>query len=260
MKREVIDGLHIGRLERAATHTFLFVHGVMDRGATFLNVTRRMTKESWLVYDRRGYGRSTAVGVPVFSDHVADLKALIDVVSRSGPVVLVGHSLGGTIALSAASHSPESVAAVVVHEAPLPWLDWWPIRGEDGRRLEDESPEEAVRRVMERTTGEAVWDALPEVVRAQRLSEGPTMVSELVSVRNGCPFDTGHLRMPVVVSRGSLSGGHRQMAQQWLVDCLPQSSAVIVDGASHNVQASHPEEFSSLLGDVLASVITAKPS
>lgn len=260
MKREVVNGLHIGRLDRPSTPTLLFVHGVMDRGATFLNVARRLTSESWLVYDRRGYGRSATLGVPLFSDHVNDLEALIDVVSHRGPVVLVGHSLGGTIALAAASKAPESVAAVVVHEAPLPWLDWWPIRSEDGRRLEDESPEDAVRRVMERTAGKDVWDALPETVRVQRLSEGPTMVSELVTARDGCPFLPERLTMPVVVSRGSLSIGHREQAQQWLVDGLPAASVTTVEGGSHNVQSSHPEAFANMLRDVLASVNAANSS
>ncbi len=260
MKREVINGLHVGRLDRPAMPRIVFVHGVMDRGATFLNVTRRMKNESWLIYDRRGYGRSEAVDVPVFHDHVADLKRFIEVESGGSPVVLVGHSLGGTIALSAASQASNSVAAVVVHEAPLPWLDWWPIRGEDGRRLEDESSGAAVRRVMERTAGKGVWDSLPEAVRAQRLSEGPVMVSELVTAREGCPFSSDRLSMPVVVSRGSTSIGHREQAQQWLVDFLPNASTATIDGAAHNVQASHPDAFANLLHDVLESVTSEKSS
>jgi len=260
MRREVINGLHVGRLDRPAAPKILFVHGVMDRGATFLGVARKMTNESWLVYDRRGYGRSVTDVVPVFGEHVADLEVLIELESRSGPVVLVGHSLGGTIALSAASRLPTSISAIVVHEAPLPWLDWWLIRGEDGRRLEDESPGNAVRRVMERTAGKDVWDALPEAIRMQRLAEGPVTVSELVSARDGCPFSPEQLTMLVVVSRGSISIGHREQAQQWLFDVLPTASMATVQDASHNVQSSHPEAFANLLRDVLERVNAEKSS
>jgi pimeloyl-ACP methyl ester carboxylesterase len=260
MKREVSNDLHVGRLDRPVAPRVIFVHGVMDRGATFLNVARRLTDASWLIYDRRGYGRSSVGATPAFEDHVADLASIIDRESTDGPVVVVGHSLGGTIALAAASRVSTSVSGVVVHEAPLPWLDWWPIRDQDGRRLEDESPSDAVARVMERTAGKDVWGALPQSVRTQRLSEGPAMVSELVTARNGCPFSAACLSMPVVVSRGSLSTGHRERAQQWLVDFLPKASPTVVGGASHNVQSSHPEAFAKVVNELLLSVECGKSS
>lgn len=254
MKREVSNGLHIGRLDRPHAPQIIFVHGVMDRGATFLSVSRRLTSASWLIYDRRGYGRSVAEGLPVFEDHVADLVSLIERESLGEPVVLVGHSLGGTIALAAASRSSASVSCVVVHEAPLPWLDWWPIRDRYGRRIEDESASDAVVRVMERTAGADVWQSLPESVRSQRLSEGPVMVSELVSARFGCPFRVENLQMPVVVSRGSLSLGHREQAQQWLVDNLPSARPAVIDGVAHNVQSTNALEFAELLTSVIEGV------
>jgi len=254
MKREVSIGLHIGRLDRPNVPRLLFVHGVMDRGATFLNVSRRLSNASWLIYDRRGYGRSVAHELPAFDGHVADLVTLIERESQDEPVVVVGHSLGGTIALAAVSRVADCVSGVVVHEAPLPWLDWWPLRDRDGRRIEDESPNDAVTRVMEATAGERVWETLPEAVRMKRLSEGPVMVSELVSARDGCPFQADSLNMPVVVSRGSLSLGHRERAQEWLVGNLPCARSHVIDGAAHNVQSTNPREFSELLTTVIESV------
>jgi pimeloyl-ACP methyl ester carboxylesterase len=254
MKREVSNGLHIGRLDRPNAPRVLFVHGVMDRGATFLSVSRRLTSFSWLIYDRRGYGRSSVETVPVFEDQVVDLALLIERESHGEQIVVVGHSLGGTIALAAVSRVAPCVSGVVVHEAPLPWLEWWPLRDRDGRRIEDESPQDAVVRVMERTAGEDVWEALPEAVRSQRLSEGPVMVSELVGARNGCPFEAEKLDMPIVVSRGSLSLGHREQAQEWLVDNLPCARPYVFEGAAHNVQSTKPREFSELLVSVIEGV------
>ena len=254
MRREVSNGLHVGRLDRPDAPQIIFVHGVMDRGATFLNVSRRLTSASWLIYDRRGYGRSSGEAVPAFEDHVADLVALIERESQDEPGVVVGHSLGATIALSASSRVAPFVSNVVVHEAPLPWLEWWPLSDRDGRRIEDESPHDAVARVMERTAGRAVWESLPESVRRQRLSEGPVMVSELVSARQGSPFEADRLQMPVVVSRGSLSVGYREQAQQWLVDNLPNARSYVIDGAAHNVQSTHPREFAELVMSVIEGV------
>ena len=81
------------------------------------------------------------------------------------------------------------------------------------------------------------------------------MVSELVGARNGCPFEAERLDMPVVVSRGSLSLGHREQAQEWLVDNLPCARLHVIDGAAHNVQSTNPREFSELLSSVIEGVI-----
>jgi pimeloyl-ACP methyl ester carboxylesterase len=80
------------------------------------------------------------------------------------------------------------------------------------------------------------------------------MVSELVGARNGCPFETEKLDMPIVVSRGSLSLGHREQAQGWLVDNLPCARPYVFDGAAHNVQSTNPREFSELLVSVIEGV------
>lgn len=254
MKREVRNGLHVGRLDRPLAPQVIFVHGVMDRGATFLSVARLLTSASWVIYDRRGYGRSSVDAVPTFQDHVADLVRIIERESRDGPVVVVGHSLGATIALAAASRTSASVSCVVVHEAPLPWLDWWPIRDAEGRRIEDETPHDAVTRVMERTAGADVWHSLPESIRSRRLSEGPVMVAELVGARDGCPFEAVNLDMFVVVSRGSHSHGHREQAQQWLVDNLPFARSHVIAGAAHNVQSTNPSAFAELITSVIEGV------
>ena len=260
MRREVEHGLHLGRIDRPDSTHIVFVHGVMDRGATFLPVTRRLQNESWLVYDRRGYGRSTCSYVPTFLDHVDDLVAILTAEADRRPVVVVGHSLGGTLALAAASRVPESVSAVIVHEAPLPWLDWWPLRDQEGRKIEDDTPTDAVTRVMERTAGKVVWEALSDSVRAKRFSEGPTMVSELVTVRESCPFSPTQLRMPVVVSRGTGSGGVRERAQNWLVEMLPSAEPRLIDGAAHNVQSTHPEAFAALVIEVAERVKSVRSS
>ena len=260
MRREVENGLHFGRIDRPDSTQIVFVHGVMDRGATFLTVTRRLQSESWLVYDRRGYGRSTCSYVPTFLDHVDDLVAILTAEANQRPVVVVGHSLGGTIALAAASRVPESVSAAIIHEAPLPWLDWWPLRDQEGRKIEDDTPIDAVTRVMERTAGKDVWESLSESVRAQRFSEGPTMVSELVTVRESCPFSPTQFRMPVVVSRGTESVGVRERAQQWLVKTLPTAEPWLIDGAAHNVQSTHPGAFANLVTEVAKRVKSDRSS
>ena len=254
MDREVAGDLHFGAKRIDNSPLIVFVHGVMDRGATFLGVARGLPRMSWIIYDRRGYGRSVSTLAPSFFDHVNDLVEIIDREALARPIFIVGQSLGGTIALAAASRRPDSVAAVLVHEPPLPWLDWWPTRDEDGRRIEDDDLETAVVRVMQRLIGPDGWDALPPAAQARRLTEGPALVAELVSVRDGCPFEPNTMTMPCIISRGSLSAGHRERAQQWLTSVLPGASSIVLPGVGHNVQKSHPDQLRRCIEDMVNGV------
>lgn len=250
MQRGLVDGLSVGHRLLPSGPIVIFVHGVMDRGATFLNVTRGLDS-AWLIYDRRGYGRSEILAPPLFDGHVDDLVDLIDsdllASTRDEGVILFGHSLGGTIALAAASQRPSIVRSVIVHEPPLPWTDWWPLQDENGLRLEDVGVDQAVQRIFSRTTGTATWEDLPLAVREKRLAEGPAMISELVSARRRRPYDPAQLTMPCLISRGSQSFGHRERAQRELLAELPNATAHVVIGAGHNVQSSHPRETTEMV-------------
>lgn len=84
--------------------------GLWDRSRQGLLGGRRA-----LSYDRRGYGRSprgASTGPDHFDEAVADLRQLLDELT-DGPVDLVGHSDGGSIALLAAARHPTMVRSVV---------------------------------------------------------------------------------------------------------------------------------------------------
>ncbi len=221
----------------------MYVHGAMDRGAAFLRVTRLLPTTSWTVYDRRGYGRSISGTAATISDHVDDL---VDIVGER-PCVLVGHSLGGTIALAAAERRPDRVRAVVAFESPLSWLDWWPRRGPAGGPLEEDEPAVAVDRFMRRVAGEEVWAGLPEATRARRLEEGVALVAELTSVRQAPAYDGATLPVPVVVGVGSTADDTRQRAARVLADTLPLGELHVVPDVPHGVHTSHPERFAALV-------------
>ncbi len=223
----------------------LFVHGVMDRGAAFLRTTRRLDDVAWTIYDRRGYGRS-AGGEPVsFSAHVDDLVAIVD--SMSGDITLVGHSLGGLLALHAAVVRPDRIASVVAYEAPLSFLAWWPVADAEGRRLEDDVPEVGLDRFMRRVIGDAAWEALPESTRQQRIGEWPAVLAELVTVREQGAFDPASVRAPCVVSRAHPSGDHRVRSGEWLVSNLTDAELVLLDDSVHNAHMADPDRFAALV-------------
>jgi len=78
-------------------------------------------KTSVLTYDRAGYGWSGPADEPRSSAaEAAELKELIDELEIDGPLVLVGHSLGGLLMNHFARLFPEMVGAVVLIDPASP--------------------------------------------------------------------------------------------------------------------------------------------
>lgn len=93
----------------------LLLHGFLDHAGAWEGVARHLPGER-IAIDHRGHGRSehNPPGASyLFADYVADVDALLDVVSPDQPVHLVGHSMGGTMATLYAGARPGRVTSVV---------------------------------------------------------------------------------------------------------------------------------------------------
>lgn len=99
----------------AGAPALVMLHGWMDVGASFQFLVDALTR-SWQVVapDLRGFGQSEWQPQGYwFWDYVADLDALLDIVSPREPARLVGHSLGGNVVMHYAGSRPDRVRAVV---------------------------------------------------------------------------------------------------------------------------------------------------
>jgi pimeloyl-ACP methyl ester carboxylesterase len=231
----------------AGARRVVFVHGSLDRSTAFLRAARALRDLTVIRYDRRGYGRSLAAGPSTrFDDQVADLAAVVG----SEPAIVVGHSLGGVIALAFANRHPERAPAVVAYEAPMPWLPWWPSNTAGGSALTGSGDEgDAAEHFMRRIVGDDRWEELPARTQAQRRAEGPALVAELRSLRppNPAPYDLATFPVPVVAAHGARSRPHHQEAARMVADAVPRGELVVVDGAGHGAHLSHPVEFAGLV-------------
>ena len=225
----------------------VLIHGSLDRSTAFMRVARELRDLTVLRFDRRGYGRSLAVGpCRSFDDQVADLASVVG----SEPAVVVGHSLGGVVALTFASRHPELAPAVVAYEAPMPWLPTWPSNTAGGVALAEGGGEaDAAEEFMRRIVGDERWEALPPRTQEQRRAEGPALVAELRSLRppNAAPFDAATLAVPLVAAHGGRSRPHHQRAARTLATVVPQGELVVIDDASHGAHLTHPREFAGLV-------------
>ena len=100
----------------------VMLHGTTGWGQSFDPLVPWLEKgHRLLIPDLRGHGRSEHVAggyrvVDFAKDIVAMLEQLV-----AEPAVLLGHSLGGLVAISVAAERPDLVSGVIIEDAPL-WL------------------------------------------------------------------------------------------------------------------------------------------
>jgi len=98
----------------------VLLHGGSGRWQFWDPVVKPLEARSHLYTpDLRGHGGSSwTPGNYRLVDYASDIEAFLDHVVRE-PAALIGHSLGGEIALIVAARTPEQVRAVIVEDAPL---------------------------------------------------------------------------------------------------------------------------------------------
>lgn len=139
----------------------LALHGWMDHSASFQFLAERLCTD-WSVWalDWRGFGRSDwndATGYE-FYDYLGDLDAWCEHSSPDEPVNLMGHSMGGNLALLYAGIRPERVRSVInleglglppqpASEAPLRWAHWLKQQRDPPRLASYEGPQAYAQRL-----------------------------------------------------------------------------------------------------------------
>lgn len=113
----VVRGIahHVSRWGPESGDPVVMMHGWADTADTFQFVVDEMQAD-WPVaaFDWRGFGRTRMTADCYwFPDYFADLDQLLDRLCPAGPVRLVGHSMGGNIALMYAGIRPQRVRCAV---------------------------------------------------------------------------------------------------------------------------------------------------
>lgn len=225
------------------------VHGSMDRHASFARMRARLVDTCDVVaYDRRGYAASRAVTPDAtgVDDHVADLAAVLD----GRRAVVFGHSYGGAVALALAERRPDLVAAAVVYEPPLSWLEFW--HGQGARHQQPSfaapTPEQAAEAFLRRMVGDRRYERIPASTRAELGKDGPALVAELTAIRTDpAPFDPAAVTVPVVAACGSETADRHLRANKWLAERLPCARRHVVQGAGHDAHRTHARELAALV-------------
>ncbi|MEO6571564.1 MAG: alpha/beta hydrolase [Ilumatobacteraceae bacterium] len=239
----------------------VLVHGSLDRSAGLLKLGRRLDEQFVVTrYDRRGYGRSAPHPGPFGIDDQVD--DLVGVIASSGgdtaPVVVVGHSYGGNVALATADRHPGLVAGIVTYEPPLSWEAWWPQNSAGGDAVHHQGdPHDAAERFMRRLIGDERWDRLPPSTRAARRSEGPAMVGELSDLRQRPAWRADRIHVPVLALRGEFGHEHHRSGVEALDRMLPDVELGVVAGARHFGPNTHPDDVAARVVEFVSSRMPA---
>ena len=118
--------LHVNRFGPPGPATILMLHGLTGHGRRWRPLAEgQLPDVAVLAPDLIGHGRSTYDAPWTFEANVTALATLIEN-EADGPVLVVGHSFGGAVALHLAAQCPDLVSGLVL-------LD--PAIGLDGHRM-----------------------------------------------------------------------------------------------------------------------------
>ena len=254
--------------------TMVFVHGFCLRMGAF-HFQRRRLAEHWgpnvrmVFYDQRGHGESAEADPDTYTltQLGRDLEIVLQAVAPRGPVVLVGHSMGGMTVLSHSRQFPECYGRRIVGAALISSAAEGVARSPLGEILKNPALE-AVRftarsapKLMHR--GRTVSRSLiAPILRAASFSDLQVSRSlDAFSQRmmNDTPIATmvgflpalevhdetaglwTLLRIPTLIACGDHDLLTPDEYSRKMAACMPRSELVIVTGASHLALLDKPD-------------------
>ena len=128
-----VNGIHLNYVEGANNgRPLILIHGGSARWQAFANIIPELSANHHLfALDLRGHGQSgRADGQYAVTDYARDITAFIQAVVNEPPILL-GHSLGGIVALMAAAQMPGELVALIIGDSPLTASTWQTVLEND---------------------------------------------------------------------------------------------------------------------------------
>lgn len=227
----------------------LLIHGIGSSSADFNPVIAGMKDFCQpITIDLRGHGAS---GQPAsgyhYRDYIRDLQIVLSDLQMDHPIVL-GHSLGGIIALMWAAQHPEEPRALIIEDSPLRsgedfrdafegWLTLNALPPESARAWYAEKNPHWPAEIVEQRSFDMVntaREAILELQAASLSNDGLDAVEGLDKITAPLLFLQGDREAGSMVHPDDLANLQRTIPQMQ-VDTFP--------GAGHTIHRSHPDEW-----------------
>ena len=207
-------------------------------------------------YDLRGFGKSSMPTGPY--SHVQDLRALIEFLSLSAPV-LIGLSLGANVALSYALEHPHAIRGLVLASSGLPGFAWSEPRPPDAAAgvAKSQGVEQARRFWLDHPLFAAARRSPTTFVRVSRMIEeysGWHWRNDNPMTQPGIIHRLSDCVTPTLVLSGDLDVlGYRQIAVKLSQD-IPGAALLTFPDAGHVINEEDPAGFSAAVLEFVRGV------
>lgn len=248
-----MSALNMVRAGKPGAKKILLVHGNMA-STKWWNSTIAVMKEKFdlVAFDLRGYGKSPAGPDAItLADHANDINLLIKELDFA-PCTIVGHSLGGAVAMQFAALYPDLVEGLVLVDA-APVSGMKDIKYELVQMMLDNQSIllAALKSTLVKPVPDDVWEGFAEDCLA-----GAKSVMANTRALDGADFTAvaRDFNKPVLVVHGELDRVVPVADAKHTASVYPQARLAIVNGVGHNPQVEDSETFTSLLGEFVAAL------
>lgn len=207
----------------------VFVHGMGTSAATWQRCTELLADRfTTIAVDLLGHGGSPVPDDPDEYTRDRTLADLDDVLADlDQPAVLVGHSLGGYLALAHAATRPNAARAIVVLNT--------------GPGFRDSEKREGWN---ERSRRNAHRFAVPEQVATMNLQDDSVVMDRLADIQR-----------PTLVLAGGDDRPEYTGSGQYLERKMPDARLVVIDGGEHSMhESTHATEVAEAIANFMAQL------
>jgi pimeloyl-ACP methyl ester carboxylesterase len=213
-----------------------------------------------IAYDRRGYHRSGGDPVQSIAAHTEDAAALLETLGTA-PAIVVGTSIGATIAIDLALRRPDLVQAVVAHESPWHVTRQPPTRSQvqalarmtllSARGRHADAAAAFLRFAYSYCDGGTAWDAFPEEWRQTVSENAKAALTDIRLAIGGYPTakDLAAIITPVTCTYGARSRKPLVRVARSLAAVIPTAKLREIPGAGHAVAFDSPANFAQVIID-----------
>ena len=238
--------------DEAARPPVILIHGAGGHHLYWPPQVRRLHNQRVFAVDLPGHGKSAGVGHHTIEDYASEtmqfLKAL-----KLNRAVLVGHSMGGAVALQAALEHPKRVIGLVLigSAARLRVNPTLLQLSSDPAKAED-----VVQTVIDLSFGENANARLKELAGQRMLETRPSVLHGDLLACNS--FDVAAGTDKIAAPTLLIFGEHDRMVSprngQNLRDQIPGARLELVPDAGHMVMLEQPDGVATLLADFINNI------
>ena len=258
MSETLVDGIKVNYMEGAnfnsSLPTVLLIHGAGQNLTTWKYQLDLLSEESnlnFIAVDLPGHGGSDGEGESTIQGYKEITKKFADVLGLNN-LIIVGHSMGGAVAmLYALDHSEELIALVLVDTGPK-----LSVAAQTLKAVQDDF-DKFCEIVSIRALDESSSDRLKQELKNTFQSISPEICRRDLIACDG--FNLKERAQEIDVPSLIITGGEDVITPvkygEYLNDKITGSVLYLIGGAGHFVMQEQPEEFNVILQSFLSRLL-----